>query len=142
MYTTHGYHIPGSMYLGKISSSEVHPCGGPGICVECSDEAHVKVGEAEGGWVTKEGFQEKAQRIVFEYAEAHLDKTDARNFSVNDVYVTWFSKTLKSWKALVSTRLLDGMYYEVTYDGDKRRTYLDAYKKFDNVTIEDGGQEG
>jgi hypothetical protein len=29
------------------------------------------------------------------------------------------------------------MYYELTYDGDKKRWYLDAYKKFENKCIED-----
>ena len=27
---------------------------------------------------------------------------------------------------------MDGMYYEVTFNGDKREWYLDAYKKFEN----------
>ena len=29
----------------------------------------------------------------------------------------------------------DGMYYEVTYNGDKNEIYLDAYKKFENRCI-------
>lgn len=49
-----------------------------------------------------------------------------------DVYVVWFCKTLQNWKALCSTDIHDGMYYEVTYDGDKDAAYVDAYKKWDN----------
>ena len=30
----------------------------------------------------------------------------------------------------------DGMYYEVTYNGDKKEVYLDAYKKFENQKID------
>lgn len=30
----------------------------------------------------------------------------------------------------------DGMYYEVTYNGDKNECYIDAYKKWQNVCIE------
>ncbi len=52
------------------------------------------------------------------------------------VYVVWWSKTLQNWKALVSTTLPDGMYYEVTHNGDAGETYLDAYKKFDNVVVQ------
>lgn len=81
---------------------------------------------------------DKARRIVFDYVTAHLEKTDTHvTFGPDEVYVVWFSKTLQNWKALVSTTLPDGMYYEVTYDGDQQRAYLDAYKKFDNVTVED-----
>ena len=85
-----------------------------------------------------EGYQEKARRIVFEYIKPRLEKTDTHvTFGQDEVYVVWFSKTLQNWKALVSTTLPDGMYYEVTYDGERERAYLDAYKKFDNVTVED-----
>ena len=36
---------------------------------------------------------------------------------------------------MVSTTLFDGMYYELTYNGDKKELYLDAYKKWENVAI-------
>ena len=41
-------------------------------------------------------------------------------------------RSLQNNKALLSTTLFDGMYYEVTYNGDKHEAYLDAYKKFEN----------
>ncbi|KRM06976.1 hypothetical protein FC89_GL000285 [Liquorilactobacillus ghanensis DSM 18630] len=44
----------------------------------------------------------------------------------------WLSKTLQNNKALLSTALNDGMYYEATFNGDKNELYLDAYKKFEN----------
>ena len=52
--------------------------------------------------------------------------------SCDDVFIVWFCKTLQNWKALCGTNHSDGMYYEVTYDGDKGNVYLDAYKKWDN----------
>jgi len=33
------------------------------------------------------------------------------------------------------TTVSDGMYYEVTFNGDKDEYYLDAYKKWENVSI-------
>lgn len=54
---------------------------------------------------------------------------------IGEVYVVWFSKTLKNWKALVSTTLPDEMYYEVTYNGNDGDTYLDVYSKVMNFTI-------
>lgn len=88
--------------------------------------------------MSPQSYQEKAKEIVFDYAKKHLAKTDVHvKFTPDDVYVVWFSKTLQNWKALVSTTLADGVYYEVTHDGARERTYLDAYKKFDNVTILD-----
>lgn len=82
------------------------------------------------------GFQDDARKIVFDYVTGHLEKTDTHvTFSEDEVYVVWACKTLQNWKTLVSTTLPDGMYYEVTFNGDKDETYLDAYKKFDNVRI-------
>lgn len=85
-----------------------------------------------------ETYSEKAIRLVFEYKTKRLEKTDKHiEFNLKDVYVVWFSKTLQNWKALISTTLPDEMYYEVTYNGDKKETYVDVYKKFDNVRIPD-----
>lgn len=78
-------------------------------------------------------FIEKCKEIVRKYAEEHLDKSDTiPNF---EVFVVWSCKTLQNNKALLSTSLSDGMYYELTYNGDKRELYLDAYKKFENKCI-------
>jgi len=75
------------------------------------------------------------KKAVCNYANEHLDKTDGAQISVDNVYVVWYCKTLQNWKALLSTTLPDGMYYECTLDGDKNKIYFDAYKKFENRTI-------
>ena len=80
---------------------------------------------------------DKAKRLVVEYFNSRVDKTDNSVLTEEDVYIVWFSKTLQNWKALVSTTVSDGMYYEVTYNGDKKETYLDAYKKWENRCIPD-----
>ncbi len=85
-----------------------------------------------------ENLQNFACHLVAGYIGPRLEKTDAHiTFSEENVYVVWFAYTLGNWKALVSTTLPDGMYYEVTHSFDKHETYLDAYKKFDNVCIPD-----
>lgn len=81
--------------------------------------------------------QVKARILVFDYAKKRVEKTDDTPFELKDVYVVWFAKTLQNWKALVSTNLSDGMYYEVTYDGEKCQTYVDAYKKWENFCVLD-----
>lgn len=80
----------------------------------------------------------EAKIHVVNYFNLHSEKTDDFVLSVDKVYVVWFAKSLQNWKALLSTSVPDGMYYEVTYNGDKRETYIDAYKKLQNVCIADG----
>jgi Family of unknown function (DUF6275) len=88
------------------------------------------------------GFQAIARNLVFDYVQEHLDKSDPPiDFTVDNVFVVWFSKTLQNWKALVSTTLPDGMYYEVTFDGSTKRAYLDAYRKVQNISISLGQDE-
>jgi hypothetical protein len=82
-------------------------------------------------------YQVNAKNIVRDYYNSKSEITDGYILAADDVYVVWFSKTLQNWKVLISTTVHDGMYYEVTHDGDKCVTYLDAYKKFDNVSIPD-----
>jgi hypothetical protein len=78
---------------------------------------------------------EKVLEIVRDYVNEHLDKSDP--MPQFEVFTVWKCKILQNWKYLDSTTLPDGMYYELTYDGDKKRWYLDAYKKFENKCIED-----
>ncbi len=81
-------------------------------------------------------FIEECKRLVKEYAKEHLDKSDV--MPEFDVFVAWSCKTLQNNKALLSTTLFDGMYYELTYNGDKKELYFDAYKKFENKCIKLG----
>ena len=77
-----------------------------------------------------------ALEIVKAYVEEHLDKSDKDiKESDKEPFVVWKCKVLQNWKYLLSTRLPDGMYYELTFNGDKQEWYLDAYKKFENRCI-------
>jgi len=80
-------------------------------------------------------FDRIAFNLVREYILNHLDKSD--EIPEFTIYIVWKCKTLQNWKYLISSSLLDGMYYELTYNGDSKEWYLDAYKKFENKTIKE-----
>lgn len=80
-------------------------------------------------------FLKLCKKIVKEYTNEHLDKSDNVQISEDSVFIVWSCKALQNNKALLSTNLFDGMYYELTYNGDKKEVYLDAYKKFENKAI-------
>ena len=80
----------------------------------------------------------KVKELVAEYANERLDKSDNKQITVDDVFIVWSCKTLQNNKALASTTLFDGMYYEITYNGDKNEIYFDAYKKWENKCIKLG----
>ena len=76
--------------------------------------------------------QEALQRVADVY---NFDRPDQPDVTADNFYVVWFSKTLQNWKALVSTDIEPGLYYEVTFNGDKQETYVDTYQKVSNVAI-------
>ena len=79
----------------------------------------------------------RAKELVVNYFNERVKVTDNKKITEDDVFVVWFCKTLQNWKALVSTTISDGMYYEITHNGDKGETYIDAYKKWENVCVPD-----
>ena len=79
-------------------------------------------------------FFDLCKREVVEYFNQHADKTDQKKITEDDVFIVWACKTLQNNKALVSTTVPDGMYYEVTYD-DKQQAYVDVYKKWQNYSV-------
>ena len=85
--------------------------------------------------MNEKDFVELVKKTVAEYANAHLDKTDGKVITEDDVFIVWMCKTLQNSKALASTTLFDGMYYELTFNGDKRELYVDAYKKWENFCV-------
>lgn len=73
---------------------------------------------------------------IVKYFNERVDKTDKKQLKKEDVFEVWNCKTLQNNKALLSTTVPDGLYYECTYNGDKKELYLDVYKKWENICIE------
>lgn len=81
-------------------------------------------------------FLEKAKQAVVDYFNRQADSTDKNGrITADEVYVVWLVKALQNNKALLSTTVPDGMYYEFTWNGYKNEGYLDAYKKWKNVLV-------
>lgn len=105
--------------------------------LEDTREIVKKLGEKkENKIMSSEKFISLCKENVVKYSNEHSDKTDNMSITQEDVYVVWYCKTLQNHKALLSTNISDGMYYELTYNGDKDELYLDAYKKWKNVKID------
>lgn len=80
-----------------------------------------------------------AKAAVVKWYNEH---NQSRPIGIEDVYIVWFCKVLQNWKALAGTHHDDGMYYEITFDGNNDLVYFDAYKKWQNVQMESGKLRG
>ncbi len=85
--------------------------------------------------MSNDTFLDLCKQTIVNYFNAVADKSDSTEITKDDVYVVWSCKTLQNNKALLSTTVSDGMYYEITHNGDKNETYVDAYKKWDNFVV-------
>ena len=83
--------------------------------------------------MSNDKFLEICKELVVNYFNEHAEKTDNKSITKEDVFIVWSCKTLQNNKVLASTTVSDGMYYEITYNGDKNEVYFDAYKKWENV---------
>lgn len=77
----------------------------------------------------------KAKILVYNFVKSGLDPSDHPTFAMDEVYMVSFFFVLGNMKALLSTTLPDGMYYEVTYDKTTGNIYLVAYKRWQQLTV-------
>lgn len=89
-----------------------------------ADERVIAILDSEN---SADGFLLKAKRIVSEVSAYPQDK----------LFIVWFTKTLQYWKAMVGTTDGNDVYFEVTYNGDKREAYVDFYMKHNNIRVPD-----
>lgn len=80
-------------------------------------------------------FRELIKKQIVSYVNRARNGDPDGKITENDVFIVWQCKTLQNLKALASTTLPDGMYYEFTYNGDKQETYVDVYKKWENFVM-------
>ncbi len=86
-------------------------------------------------YMDNKNFEQLCVQAVVEYFNSHVEKKDNKKITEDDVHIVWICKTLQNNKALVSTTVTDGLYYEITRNGDKNETYVDVYKKWENYVI-------
>ncbi|MDD6796286.1 MAG: DUF6275 family protein [Clostridiaceae bacterium] len=71
------------------------------------------------------------QKII-DIVKGHLGRT---NIPDDEIFVVWSCKTLQNKKAVLSTDLVNGILFEITYNGDKDEIYVDVYKKEKNYVV-------
>jgi hypothetical protein len=132
------YSISGETFR-KIQEEYYRPSGSePRLRFDPDENPFKKLENERRQEMTHPHQTDKARRIVIRHYNRTRDKSDpVQNLEYEETFVVWFCKTLQNWKALVSTTRPDLTYYEVTYNGDAKETYLDVYVKTVNEVISD-----
>lgn len=89
--------------------------------------------------MTDKEFIYTIQHLVSDYANEYnreiLEVTRRYPVKPEDVYIVWQAKILQNRKAMAITSAPDGMYFEITFNGDNEMVYLDAYCKRHNQSF-------
>lgn len=81
-------------------------------------------------------FPDIAKDLVYRQVKGDLKDLERHGtFGRDEVYIVWFCFILGGWKALVSTSLPDGRYYEVTFNKDTKECYIDSYVKTEQYVV-------
>lgn len=76
-----------------------------------------------------------ARLAILDVVRSQLDPTDNVEIGIDDVYEVTHGYILGNQKAMISTNLKDGKYYEVTYDKANGLMYIDCYVKFNQHVV-------
>ena len=79
-------------------------------------------------------FESRATSIVRNWYDKYVTMTPT------EIYVVWMVKVLRNNKAMISSNHADGRYFEVTWDGERERFYLDVYSKIENQALNIEGE--
>lgn len=84
----------------------------------------------------------QAKALVVQNYNEHRDPRRSPMLTMDLVYITTFSKTLSSWKALVGSTVVRGLLWEVTFNGEKNEfdepkneAYIDIFQRLNHVKI-------
>jgi hypothetical protein len=80
--------------------------------------------------------QVRARKLVRDYYNHRVSPVeDHPMVTTQQVYVVWFAKVLSNWKAMLGTVNSDGLYFEVTHNGETSETYVDHYEKQGQMVV-------
>ena len=79
-------------------------------------------------------FASRATSVVRNWYNKHV------TMPPTEIYVVWMAKVLQNNKAMISSNLSDGRYFEVTWDGGRECFYLDVYSKVENQALNIEGE--
>lgn len=85
-------------------------------------------------------FLNKAMQVVVDNYNRSRDPQTTNELTLDGVYIVWFAKTLRNWKAIVASPVVFGLLWEVSCDGGKQEIYIDVYKKVTNVKLSTRGK--
>lgn len=77
----------------------------------------------------------QARAVVVQNYNDHRDPKRSPMLNMDLVVVTNFNMVSQDWKATVSSPVVRGLFWEVTFDSNKNEIEIDIFKKINHATI-------
>lgn len=81
------------------------------------------------------------QTVVDNYNLHRSDRRPAAALTMDTVFIVTFTKTRSEWMASVASPHARGRLWVVTYSNVKHETFLEIYKKINDVRIPDSSEK-
>lgn len=91
----------------------------------------------QDGKLVFESREEKARDLTYGIVKSMFDSWDHEFTSSEQLFIIWSCKTLQNWKMILSAHFEGFPFVKVTYNGNKKETYIDVYRKLESVRIPD-----
>ena len=75
--------------------------------------------------------EDKVFQLLYDYLNDRY-----RNTNINDMFIVWSCCILGNRKYLVGVKYSSD-YFEITYDVNKKKWYIDEYNKVNSICIKD-----
>jgi Family of unknown function (DUF6275) len=79
---------------------------------------------------------EDLKKLIVDNYNAHRNPRRTPPLEPGLLHVIWFNKTGGNWKAVLVSDVLHGLRYELSHNGHESTTYIDVYKKVNNVQVQ------
>jgi Family of unknown function (DUF6275) len=79
-----------------------------------------------------------AKRLVVDNYNTHRLADENPPITIDDVFVLSFTKVMYNWKAIVTSTVVRGLVWMITFNGSRSEAYIEIYKKVNNVKVPRG----
>jgi Family of unknown function (DUF6275) len=82
-----------------------------------------------------DGYITKAKLMVVENYNEHHDASETPLLEPDEIFVIGCEKFLDNWRVTISSKVVKGLLWIVTFESFRSAAYIEVFKKINNIRI-------